>query len=132
MSALTDSARGRRVTRNRARIQRLDGAQSEPSGHPVGALLTLVLLAPAAAVLVSRVHAMVRLDGPGSTSGCSGAGTLGPVLQAGLPVVILVIAVPVALLSLGHRARGWMWLLAALLGTLALEVALRMWLPVCL
>ena len=141
MSAMTDSARGSPVTRNRPAD--VPGAAEQPTedppagagstiGHLIGALLTLALLAPAAAILVSRVRALATIEDTGSGAGCTGVDTLGPVLQAGLPAVAFLLALPVALLSLGRRARGWIWLLGALVITLAVEVALRFWLPNCL
>lgn len=101
-------------------------------GYAIGVILTLVLLAPAAALLVARIRALAAIEDSGSGAGCTGFDTLGPVLQAGLPAIALILALPVALLSLGRRARGWMWLLGALAITLAVEVALQSWLPACL
>src|SRR5699024_3923895 len=106
--------------------------EGSTTGRVVGALLTLALLAPAAAILVSRVRALATIEDTGSGAGCTGVDTLGPILQAGLPTIAFLLALPVALLSLGHRARGWIWLLGALVITLAVEVALRSWLPNCL
>lgn len=130
MGARTNTARGEHVTRNR-------GTAASPPGDGgfapgAGALLTLLLLAPAAALLTARIRALVTLESAGSPAGCSGLDTLGPVLQAGLPVVLLLIALPVALLSLGHRGRGWLWLGGALLATAVIEVGLRTWAPACL
>lgn len=132
MSAIDDSARGGPVTRNRG-----EAHASAPDGDPVlphlvGMALTLLLLAPAAAVLVSRSRSLVDLERRGTGPECQGVDVLGPVLSSGLPVVLLLVALPAALLSLSGRARGWLWLLLALLGSLVLEVALRAWLPTCL
>ncbi|MGO1165467.1 MAG: hypothetical protein ACTMHL_02500 [Janibacter sp.] len=119
------------MTRNR------DRPAAEPQdraswGYPVGVVLTLVLLAPGSALLAARAHGLLDIQTTGGTRTCSGTDILGPVLHAGLPVVALLIAVPVAVLSLGHRARGWVWLVAALGGTVLLDLALRLWLPACL
>ena len=132
MSAMTKSARGTCVTRNRTAEP---GGSTQLTGHSrlahgIGALLTLLLLAPAAAVLTAAIHSLLQLEGSGAP-GCSGLDTLGPVLQAGVPAVLLLLAVPGALLSLGHRARGWIWLTLALLATVAVEVGVRVWLPAC-
>lgn len=97
----------------------------------VGALLTVALLAPSAALLASRVRGLLALE-DGSAPACEGAAVVGRVLQLGLPTVFLLLAIPGALLSLGHRAQGWVWLLLVLVGTAGLEVALRVWLPGCL
>lgn len=118
------------MTRNRRGTHRRPTDGDGPVWHLAGGLFTLLLLAPAAAVLASRIRGLIEIERLGAP-GCSGAQALGPVLQQGLPAVALVIAIPVALLSLGHRARGWIWLLAVLLGTVALEIAVRLWLPGC-
>ncbi|KRE38478.1 hypothetical protein ASG73_05990 [Janibacter sp. Soil728] len=96
----------------------------------MSSLLTLLLIAPAAAVLASRVHGLVAIGQPDGSI-CSGTDLLWPIVQLGLPAIAMIIAIPVALLSLAHRARGWLWLTGALLGTLLLEVALRLWVPGC-
>lgn len=127
------------MTRNRADTE-APGTSADPGTPPadhgpwasrIGVLLTLVLLAPAAALLSARVRELVRIEQSG-LPGCTGTQALGPVLQAGAPVVLLLLVIPGALLSLGHRARGWIALLLALAATLALEVALRLWWPGCL
>lgn len=118
------------MSRNRDAVRPRPPEDETPTRHPVGSLLTLLLIAPAAAVLASRVHGLVAIDRPGGSL-CSGTDLLWPLVQLGLPAIALVIAIPVALLSLAHRARGWLWLAGALLGTLALEVALRLWVPGC-
>lgn len=94
--------------------------------------LTLLLLAPAAALLLARLRALTDLESVGAGAGCTGADTLGPVLHAGLPAVALVIVVPIALLSLSDRARGWIWLALALVGTVLLDMALQAIIPACL
>lgn len=95
-------------------------------------VLTLLLLAPASALLISRVRSLTELEAVGAGAGCSGIDTLGPVLHAGLPTTALLVIVPAALLSLGGRARGWAWLALALVGTLLLEMVLQAALPACL
>lgn len=100
-------------------------------GHVIGTGLTLLLLAPAAAVLVSRVRWIIQLEQSGAAPGCTGAAVLVPVLQAGIPVVLLLLAVPAALLSLSGRARGWIWLGLALAAVVLLEVGLHLWAPGC-
>lgn len=119
------------MTRNR------DNQTAEPQGlawwgHAIGVALTLALLAPGSALLAARAHALLDIQATGGARTCSGTDILGPVLHAGLPVVALLIAVPIAVLSLGHRARGWTWLAGALLGTVLLDLALGLWLPACL
>lgn len=106
-------------------------AQGRRPGQVIGAGLTLLLLAPAAAVLVSRAQWVIRLERSGPAPGCSGTAALGPVLQAGVPVVLLLLALPVALLSLAGRARGWIWLGLALATVVFLEVGLHLWVPGC-
>lgn len=118
------------MTRNREAVETPE-SEGSPVVHGIGALLTLVLLVPAAALLAARVRDLVDIERSG-LSGCTGADTLGPVLQAGLPVVVLLLVIPGALLSLGHRARGWIWLALALAATVVVEVGLRFWLPACL
>lgn len=98
----------------------------------VAIVVTLLLLAPATALLLARARALIELESRGAGVGCRGADTLGPVLQAGLPVVALLIIIPIALLSLADRARGWIWLTLALVGTVALDVLLRVTIPGCL
>ncbi|APH00975.1 hypothetical protein ASJ30_05005 [Janibacter indicus] len=119
------------MTRNRPTADEAASVGGTRLGRAVGAVLTVTLLAPAAAVLTSRLRGLIDLEA-GLGSQCGGIDALGPALRTSLPVVFLVLAIPVALLSLGHRARGWVWLFAALVGTAALEVALRVWLPACL
>lgn len=119
------------MTRNRGGAHRPPQHGDGFAYHPVGGLLTLLLVAPAAAVLTSRLRGLLDLD-QGSGGECTGAAVIWSVLHHGLPAVAMVIVIPVALLSLAHRARGWMWLAAALLGTVVLEVALRLWAPGCL
>lgn len=118
------------MTRNRHEAD--DAPGRTPLGQVVGTGLTLLLLAPAAAVLVSRVRWIIRLDQSGAAPGCSGADALVPVLQAGLPVVLLLLAIPAALLSLAGRASGWIWLGLALAAVVGLEVGLDRWAPECL
>ncbi len=134
MSAMSDSARGRRVTRNRP-AETVSPTPSTPSRRLVRtthALVTVLLLAPAAALLAARGRTLVRLDAGGLGPGCTGVDTLGPVLHAGVPVIALALVLPAALLSLGHRGRGWIAIGVVLVAVLALEVALRTWLPACL
>jgi len=126
---MSDSARGERVTRNRAGAHRRPRSTGEHHWHPGGGLLTLLLVAPAAAVLTSRLRGLLELDRLGAA--CTGTDLLGPLLLQGLPVVVLIIAIPAALLSLAHRATGWTWLLLVLGVTALLEVGLRVWLPQC-
>lgn len=119
------------MTRNRA-VEGVADVRPGRLAHAVGALLTLLLLLPATALLTARGRALVQMDTAGAPAGCSGVDTLGPVLQAGLPVVALLLAVPAALLALNGRGRGWIALVLVLVATVALEVALRTWLPACL
>ena len=98
-------------------------------GETLQLVLTLLLVAPAAAVLTSRLRGLLELDRLGAA--CTGTDLLGPLLLQGLPVVVLLIAIPAALLSLAHRATGWTWLLLVLGVTALLEVGLRVWLPQC-
>ena len=118
------------MTRNRAT------ELAPPAGaavrRAVAIALTLALLAPAAALLLARVRALTALESAGAGAGCSGLDTLGPLLHAGLPTVALLVILPVALLSLADRARGWIWLGLALVGTVLLDVALRSVFPACL
>lgn len=118
------------MTRNREADETTEG-DGAPFARGVGALLTLVLLAPAAALLAARIRDLVTIDQSG-LHGCSGADTVGPVLQAGLPVIFLLLVIPGALISLGNRARGWIWLALALAATVLVEAGLRLWLPACL
>ena len=118
------------MTRNRAAVETPAG-DGNPVARGIGALLTLVLLAPAAAVLAAGVRDLVDIERSGLPA-CTGADVFGPVLQAGLPVVLLLLVIPGALLSLGHRARGWVWLALALAATVVVEVGLRLLLPDCL
>ena len=110
------------MTRNRPTADEAASVGGTRLGRAVGAVLTVTLLAPAAAVLTSRLRGLIDLEA-GLGSQCGGIDALGPALRTSLPVVLLVLAIPVALLSLGHRARGWVWLFAALVGVSArLEV----------
>lgn len=118
------------MTRNRAAVETPEG-DGNPVVRFIGILLTLILLAPAAAVLAAGARDLVGIERSGLPS-CTGAEAFGPVLQAGLPVVFLLLVIPGALLSLGHRARGWIWLVLALAATVVVEVGLRTWLPACL
>ncbi|WP_114201587.1 hypothetical protein [Janibacter anophelis] len=118
------------MTRNRGGAHRRPRENDGLAWHPVGGLLTLLLIAPAAALLTSRVRGLVEIDRDGA-AGCSGTDVLWPIVQDGLPAIALVIAIPIALLSLAHRARGWVWLAGALVGTVLLEVAMRLWAPGC-
>lgn len=118
------------MTRNRGGAHRRPQDTEVVTWHPVGGLLTLLLVAPAAAVLTSRIRGLIEIDRPGGT-GCAGTEVLWPVLQLGLPAIAMVITIPIALLSLAHRARGWAWLAAALAGTVLLEIVLRLWVPGC-
>ncbi|WP_338751307.1 hypothetical protein [Janibacter alittae] len=118
------------MTRNRVTVEAPAGEGSRIA-RGIGAVLTLVLLVPAAAVLTARARALIGIEQSGLPS-CTGVDTVGPVLQAGLPVVFLLLVIPGALLSLGHRARGWIWLTLALAATVVVEVGLRIWLPACL
>ncbi len=119
------------MTRNRR-----PRAEPHPSPGPVRrglpVLLTLLLLAPAAALLLARVRGLLDLAASGLPESCSGPDAVAPVLYAGLPSVALVMIVPLALLSVGHRAHGWIWLALALVGTVLLDAALRAVLPACL
>lgn len=118
------------MTRNRGGSHRRRQDAEGVTWHPVGGLLTLLLVAPAAAVLTSRIRGLIEIDQPGGT-GCVGTEALWPVLQLGLPAIAMAITIPIALLSLAHRARGWVWLAAALVGTVLLEIILRLWVPGC-
>lgn len=110
--------------------------EHRPSPGPVrrglAVLLTLLLLAPGAALLLARVRELVGLASSGLPENCSGVDAIAPVLHAGLPVVALVMIVPAALLSVTHRARGWIWLVLALVGTVLLDAVLLTTLPACL
>nr|WP_257910158.1 hypothetical protein [Janibacter limosus] len=94
------------MSRNRDAVRPRPPEDETPTRHPVGSLLTLLLIAPAAAVLASRVHGLVAIDRPGGSL-CSGTDLLWPIVQLGLPAIAPVIAIPVALLSPAHRAGGW-------------------------
>lgn len=119
------------MTRNRDRhSSRREGGDGPARG--VGILLTLALLAPATAVLVARARGLADLESSGPARGCSGLDIWGPILQAGLPTVALLLLVPGALLSLAGRARGWIWLALALAGTVLLDLVVRSSLPGCL
>lgn len=118
------------MTRNRDR-QAAEPQDRASWGYAVGVALTLLLLAPGSALLAARAHALLDIQSSGLSPTCAGPASLGPVLHAGLPVVALIMAVPIAVLSLGHRARGWVWLVGALLGTVLLDLALTLWLPAC-
>lgn len=116
------------MTRNRVEAVEQPTESGGSVRRTVGTILTLLLLAPAAALLASRLRGIIDLE----QFGCGGAGMLGPVLHLGLPAVLLIVAIPAALASLADRARGWAWLLVALLGTAVIDLALRQWLPGCL
>lgn len=118
------------MTRNRRR--HAAAPEGGPIGRGVGIVLTLCLLAPAAALLTARARALVDLESDGAGRGCGGLDIWGPVLHAGLPSVALVIVIPVALSSLAGRAHGWIWLALAGVGTLLLDLVLRSSLPGCL
>ncbi len=118
------------MTRNRAPHLAPSGGATVRRGAAI--VLTLLLLAPSAALLLSRVRALTDLEAAGAGAGCSGVDTLGPVLHAGLPAVALLVVVPTALLSLAGRAQGWIWLAVALAGTILLDMALQAALPACL
>lgn len=116
------------MTRNRVEARHRPQEGDGSVGRTVGVILTLFLLAPAAALLASRLRGIIDLE----QFGCGGAGVLGPVVHLALPAVVLIVAIPAALASLTDRARGWAWLLVALLGTAVIDLALRQWLPGCL
>lgn len=131
MSAMSKSARGEHVTRNRdEHAVPHDGAGALRRG--LGVVLTLALLAPSAALLAARGHGLLEIGTHGVARECGGLDIWGPVLHAGLPTVALLIALPVALLSLADRAGGWIWLAVVLAGAVLLDLVLRSALPGCL
>lgn len=102
------------------------------AGHWLALAFTVILLPVAAALLTSRVRLAVGFDGAGQSSDCAGAQLLGPFVLIGVPLVVLAFAIVVALVSLGRRARGWIWLLAALAIAVGAHAVATRWLPACL
>ena len=76
------------MTKNRPTADEAASVGGTRLGRAVGAVLTVALLAPAAAVLTSRLRGLIDLE-VGLGAQCGGIDALGPALRTSLPVVFL-------------------------------------------